>query len=122
MPFTRATRRLSAMPSPFPGMDPYLENPGIWPDVHHTLISGYRDFLAPQLRPKYVVRVEERTYISDDSDPSLKLQLRIPDVEVAIRSGQEEARFSPGGEVPQLDVAEPVIATTWLEEEIHEAF
>src|SRR3954453_17075124 len=94
-------RRLSTMPSPFPGMDPYLEYPGLWPDVHLTLISGYRDFLAPQLRPKYVVRVEERTYISDDSDPSLKLQLRIPDVEVAIRSGQEEARFSPGGEVPQ---------------------
>ncbi|MFN0055331.1 MAG: DUF4058 family protein [Planctomycetales bacterium] len=24
------------MPSPFPGMDPYLEDPGLWPDVHHA--------------------------------------------------------------------------------------
>ncbi|MGZ3385325.1 MAG: DUF4058 family protein, partial [Isosphaeraceae bacterium] len=24
----------SIMPSPFPGMDPYLEEPGLWPDVH----------------------------------------------------------------------------------------
>ena len=22
------------MPSPFPGMDPYLESPDIWPDFH----------------------------------------------------------------------------------------
>lgn len=31
--------RTSTMPSPFPGMDPYLEDPGLWPDVHHGLIS-----------------------------------------------------------------------------------
>jgi hypothetical protein len=43
-------------------MDPCLENPGLWPDVHHTLISGSRDLLTVQLRPKYVVRVEERVY------------------------------------------------------------
>ncbi len=109
------------MPSPFPGMDPYLEYPGLWPDVHHNLISGTQGLLSQQLRPKYVVRVEERTYISDDSDPTLKLQLRVPAVEVAIRSGREEAGFSLG-EGSYLEVAEPVIATTWLEEEIHEAF
>ena len=38
------------MPSPFPGMDPYLENPSLWPDVHHMLISSYREMLAAQLR------------------------------------------------------------------------
>ena len=40
------------MPSPFPGMDPYLEYPGLWPDVHHNLISDTQDFLAHQLRPE----------------------------------------------------------------------
>jgi len=25
------------MPSPFPGMDPYLEHPALWPDVHLSL-------------------------------------------------------------------------------------
>ena len=30
------------MPSPFPGMDPYLEDPHGWPDVHHEVISGIR--------------------------------------------------------------------------------
>jgi hypothetical protein len=103
-------------------MDPYLEDPDLWPDVHHTLISGYRDLLATQLQPKYIVRVEERAYITDESDVTIKTQIRVPDVEVTSRSGWEEARFSLGGEASQLEVAEPVVATTWFEEEIHEAF
>ena len=28
------------MPSPFPGMNPYLENPELWPEVHHRLITA----------------------------------------------------------------------------------
>lgn len=50
------------MPTPFPGMDPYLERPALWPDVHNSLITALRDDLAPRLRPRYVVAVEERVY------------------------------------------------------------
>jgi hypothetical protein len=57
------------MPSPFPGMDPYLESPVIWPDVHHGLISEIRADLNQKVGPHYVGRVELRTYISDDDDP-----------------------------------------------------
>ncbi len=110
------------MPSPFPGMDPYLEKPGFWPDVHHMLISGCREQLSAQLRPKYIVRIEERTYITDESDPTLALQLRVPDVEVAGRPGWENARMSAEVDTAQWEIAEPVVAKTWFEEEIHEAF
>ncbi len=41
------------MPCPFPGMDPYLEHPGLWADVHHGLIEALRDALAPALRLRY---------------------------------------------------------------------
>ena len=82
-------------------MDPYLENPGLWPDVHHTLISGYRDFLAAQLRPKYVVRVEERTYMADESDAALALQVRIPDVEVASSAGMGRGENLSGSRRPR---------------------
>lgn len=44
------------MPSPFPGMDPYLEG-YVWPDVHHSLASQIRDQLNPHLRPRYVARI-----------------------------------------------------------------
>lgn len=65
------------MPSPFPGMNPYLENPEIWPEVHHLLISILAETLNPQLLPKYRVAVEKRVYetTADDS-----LLIGIPDV------------------------------------------
>lgn len=42
------------MPSPFPGMDPYIEKPAIWPDFHDALVTEIRWLLQPQLRPRYV--------------------------------------------------------------------
>ena len=110
------------MPSPFPGMDPYLENPGLGPDVHHMLISAYREMLAAQLRPKYLVGIEERTYILEESDVLAMLDVRIPDVEVSARLGWESAPFSPGNEGAEPVIPQPVVATTWLEEEVHEAY
>ncbi len=50
------------MPSPFPGMDPYLEHPALWPGLHSRLIVGLADALGPVLRPRYYVEVEERVY------------------------------------------------------------
>lgn len=52
------------MPTPFPGMDPYLEHPQLWPDVHSRLITGIGNALGPRLSPRYVVSVEERVYIA----------------------------------------------------------
>ena len=52
------------MPTPFPGMDPYLEQPGVWKQVHTDLLVDIRRFLSPLLRPKYQVAIEQRTYVS----------------------------------------------------------
>ena len=35
----------------FPGMDPWLEQPNLWPDVHSSLITAIRDTLSPVLTP-----------------------------------------------------------------------
>ena len=51
------------MRPPFPGMDPWLEDPTLWPDVHNSLITSIRDVLAPQLRPRYFVGLESRTTV-----------------------------------------------------------
>lgn len=56
------------MPNPFPGMNPYLEAPGLWPDVHNRLIVSIADNLAPVLRPRYYVAIEERTYLVEPED------------------------------------------------------
>jgi hypothetical protein len=52
----------AAMPTPFPGMDPYLEHHDLWQAVHSRLIVALADYLAPRLRPRYYVDVKLRTY------------------------------------------------------------
>lgn len=74
------------MPSPFPGMDPYLEHPELWPALHHWLIIEIARFLSPQLRPKYLVSVEVRMYEMADDD----LSIGIPDVNVIGRQTATE--------------------------------
>lgn len=50
------------MPTPFPGMDPYLENPHLCQGFHNHLIAHLADELAPHLRPRYYAAIEERLY------------------------------------------------------------
>jgi hypothetical protein len=99
-------------------MDPYLEDPGLWPDVHHQVIGEIRDLLGGRLRPRYVVRIEERVYISDELDPGRSVI--VPDLQITTRRGQERSpvhRTGPGG----VNVIEPVKATVLIDDEIHEA-
>lgn len=67
------------MPSPFPGMNPYLENSALWSEVHNLLIVAIFDALNPQLRPKYRATIEQRVYQTTGED---SLLVGIPDVAV----------------------------------------
>lgn len=51
------------MRSPFPGMDPYLEDPGGWGGVHDALIALLREQLNRQLGPGYIADGDTRVYI-----------------------------------------------------------
>jgi hypothetical protein len=105
------------MPSPFPGMDPYLEAPRLWPDVHHSLISGIRQQLNPQLRPKYVARIEERVYISDETDPGRKAI--IPDLHL-VAVDPRGAAVASSNQSSQGETAQAVEVVELIEQEIHE--
>jgi hypothetical protein len=65
--------------SPFPGMDPYLEALTIWPDVHTSLMSIFREQLTPLLAPKYSAELETQVVIDRLDD---ELQVMLPDVSV----------------------------------------
>lgn len=81
------------MPSPLPGMDPYLEHPRAWPNFHHRLITAIAISLGPQLRPKYRVVVEEAIYQTRGQDSVL---VGIPDVAVQkTRHSQAPAEPEP---------------------------
>jgi Protein of unknown function (DUF4058) len=60
------------MPSPFPGMDPYLENPEVWPNAHARLIADIQETLNLIFRPKYYAWIESRI---DDEIPETQLQI-----------------------------------------------
>jgi Protein of unknown function (DUF4058) len=48
------------MPSPFPGMDPYIEDPEIWSDFHGGIADEMRAELNSVLSPRYVARMTPR--------------------------------------------------------------
>lgn len=51
------------MPSPFPGMDPYVEAPGIWPDFHLGMIAAMRSALNERLPPHYVAAGDQHVWL-----------------------------------------------------------
>jgi hypothetical protein len=87
------------MHSPFPGMDPYLEAPGIWPDVHTSLMSIFREQLAPLLAPKYLAELETQVVIDRlDDDPQvllLDVSITSPDVSAGASSAVTVAAPAP---------------------------
>lgn len=69
------------MQNSFPGMNPYLEQPGLWPQVHNRLTVAIADAITPQVAPKYRVSIEERVYTSAEVIPLIG----IADVAIARR-------------------------------------
>ncbi|MEW5718405.1 MAG: DUF4058 family protein [Chloroflexota bacterium] len=72
------------MPSPFPGMDPYLEHPALWRDFHQRLTGQIGEQLAPRLRPRYVARLETRVFV--EIPDAEEIQILYPDVSVLERA------------------------------------
>jgi hypothetical protein len=66
------------MASPFPGMDPYLEQ--YWRDVHASLIIYARDQLQPRLPGDLRARVEERVVIYLPDEPATQTFIEIIDL------------------------------------------
>ncbi len=66
------------MPSPLPGMNPYIESP-LWSEFHSRMIVAIADALDDCLSRDYRVAVEKRVYLSDDGESVL---VGIPDVSV----------------------------------------
>lgn len=102
------------MPSPFPGMDPYLEHPDLWPEVHSRLLVAIADYLGPQLRPKYRVAIEKRVY----EDTAGDLLIGRPDVAVLRVPTRQQDATAPHS----IAVVEPVIVELPMPEEIQERY
>ncbi|MBC8117526.1 MAG: DUF4058 family protein [Candidatus Saccharimonas sp.] len=61
------------MKCPFPGMDPYLEDPAYWQDFHQSFNTYWRDAIAQALPDNYEVRIDERVNLVEIQSDSIKL-------------------------------------------------
>jgi len=67
------------MPSPFPGMNPYLERADFWHDFQKTILVGFRELLVAQLRPRHIVRIEEHAVGAAGPDAVRPIYLEVRD-------------------------------------------
>lgn len=86
--------------SPFPGMDPHLESPVLWPGFHDSLITYLKDELQPRLPERYYADLQDRVYLADAA------RWVIPDVRI---SQADDLTPAHGGRVPLAEGASPAL-------------
>src|SRR4051812_26227737 len=69
------------MPSPFPGMDPYIEASGLWGDFHGSMIVALRNTLNARLPKGYVANLD--LYVWFHEPEARKRRRMEPDVYVS---------------------------------------
>lgn len=103
------------MPRPFPGIDPYLEAQGFWPDFHATFINYWREAIAERLPDHYEVRIDERVNLA--ALPAEKIKRIRPDLSISQR-----APSSPSSPASAIVTLEPVSIPLVIEEETRETY
>jgi hypothetical protein len=74
----------------FPGMDPYLEAPTLWPDVHTSLSFAIRDQIQPALGPRYIAAITP--YIAMETIEIVPVRRVVPDVGIFDREASGNTR------------------------------
>ena len=82
------TEKLELIGSPFPGMDPYLEAPDIWPDFHDRLAGVLSAMLNELLPQRYYARIQKRPELGAVLEGGI-LRRIVPDVTVLRRTVRE---------------------------------
>jgi hypothetical protein len=90
------------VPSPFPGVDPYLEATGLWETFHTVLITGCMASLNRHLPEPYFAQVETRIELATFDQPESQ---HLPDVVVG--RGDTESSHRPEAEVVRIGTLEP---------------
>ncbi|HEV3260187.1 MAG TPA: DUF4058 family protein [Gemmataceae bacterium] len=98
------------MGSFFPGMDPFLEDPGYWPDFHSRFINNWADAISDVLPEQYEANLGERVYLVEH-DPEAR-KLMSPDIGVVESPARSEARLSSASGVT---LAPATVSLTVLE-------
>ncbi len=60
------------MPSPFPGMDPYLEDPAEWAGFRLTVLVAVAEAIARRLPPNYFADIDQFNWPDKEPPPKRK--------------------------------------------------
>jgi hypothetical protein len=85
-------------------MDPYLEHPALWPDVHNRLIAALADDLSERVAPRYYVGLERRTYLLKADD--------------LVFVGRPDLAVAPVSDAPALEPQPTTTSTLVLEVDV----
>lgn len=97
------------MPSPFPGMNPYLEQPSVWEDFQMAFATEIRESLSAQVRPSFFVKLEERVFIHEPFSEERRKLLGRPDI--ALFKASSTHRPSVATVDPALNQVKSIMAT-----------
>lgn len=102
------------MDGPFPGMDPYLEEPEEWRGVHLGLTIAVCDALAPKIVPRFFARTRERVYIPRAGD--MVRGAIFPDIYVVQHPRSGTASTST------FTVSPPTLVEPYYDTEVHDRY
>ncbi len=88
------------MPSPFPGMDPYLESPDWFPDLHGSLITFMKGALQRNLPESYYAQSSQRVWLEYSKryvEPDVEVVHPTPKLRKRSRGGTAVAVFREAG-------------------------
>jgi hypothetical protein len=112
------------MKSPFPGMDPFIEDRVLWADFHTKLIGEMERTLAAALPERYFIQTGERDYIVLAGIDEMETKSMYPDVGIETRERGERPAEASGA----VAVAAPVLDTggvtmrAFIDEHFRESF
>ncbi len=104
------------MPSPFPGMNPYLEQPAVWQDFHQSLVTHIREALTGQVRPQFSVKIEESVFIHEPTSEERRRRIARPDLTILENPGRGTVAVA---EAPVTSVAALIASLPDIEIEKH---
>lgn len=108
------------MPSPFPGMNPYLESPSLWPGFHSRYITSLGNAINRSAPDKYFADIEQRVFLVKPGDSYQRAI--VPDVSINESANEISAnQLTSEGSIATKTVT-PSIRVQMMEEEIAERF
>ena len=95
------------MPSPFPGMNPFLEHADAWHNFHEQFPGRVVEVLEPQVGPNYFLKVDEHIYFHERGPLSVVDRIGLSHVEIHDRRSRRLVTvielLSPSDKLPGPD-------------------